>query len=264
MRSAWIRWRRRAVPILLLVAVFGLWELGVLVFQPPAFILPAPSAIALQVVNGLPGYLEHAGVTMVTMLLGFGAGSLLGIALAIVMDVAPPIRNAVYPLVIGIQTTPKVAIAPLLIIWFGVGLLPKVIIVALLAFFPVLINTLTGLQSTNRGYVELLDSVRATRWQGYRMVRLPSAVPFIFAGLKLALTVSAVGAVVAEWVSANAGLGFLLIFYNARMQTVDMFAVLAVLVAVTSAAFGLLVLLERWFSWDRKINVKTSTGGAGE
>jgi NitT/TauT family transport system permease protein len=179
--------------------------------------------------------------------------------IAILMAISPVIRAAMYPIVIASQTTPKIAIAPLLIVWFGLGLLPKVMMVALLAFFPVLINTLAGIDNTDRGHLELLRSVNATRWQTYRQVRLPAAIPYVFAGLKLALTVSVIGAIVSEWVSANAGLGYLLLFFNAGLRTTELFAVLLFLVLAASIAFGILLLIEKTFSWESRLSASSST-----
>jgi NitT/TauT family transport system permease protein len=198
--------------------------------------------------------------------LGFLAGTISGMFIAIIMALAPAIRTAIYPIVIASQTTPKIAIAPLLIVWFGLGLLPKVLIVALLTFFPVLINTLAGIDGTDRGHLELLKSVNATRWQTYRRVRLPAAIPYVFAGLKLALTISVIGAIVSEWVSANAGLGYLLLFYNAGLRTTELFAVLLFLVLSASLAFGVLLILERLLSWEARIMgaATTSTTTASE
>lgn len=248
-------------PMLLVGAFIVAWELFVLLVKPPAFILPAPSSIALAVYEEISALLRHSRATMTIVGIGFAAGSFGGLLLAVLMSVAPILRKGIYPLVIASQTTPKIAVAPLLVVWFGVGLLPKVLIVALLAFFPVLINTLAGLDSTDRGHLDLMKSVNATRWQTYRDVRVPGAIPYIYAGLKLALTVSVIGGIIAEWVAGTQGLGFLLLLYNATLRTTELFAVLVVLVVLATAAFALLEFLERRMSWEARIaaNVKTST-----
>jgi NitT/TauT family transport system permease protein len=235
------------------------WELFVRLTQPPAFILPAPSAILATFVEDFGLMFRHFLSTFQIAGIGFLAGALTGMTIAILMAVSPVLRAAMYPIVIASQTTPKIAIAPLLIVWFGLGLLPKVMMVALLAFFPVLINTLAGIDGTDRGHLELLKSVNATRWQTYRQVRLPAAIPYVFAGLKLALTVSVIGAIVSEWVSANAGLGYLLLFYNAGLRTTELFAVLLFLVLAASLAFGVLLLLEKRFSWEARVSTSSST-----
>ncbi len=238
----------------LLAGVIGAWELAVIVFNPPRFILPAPSAIFASFLENFPLLFRHFVSTFRIAGLGFLAGSLAGLSLAIVMAIVPVIRSAVYPIVIASQTTPKIAIAPLLIVWFGLDLTPKVLMVSLLTFFPVLINTLAGIDGTDRGHLELLRSANASRWQTYRYVRLPAAIPHVFAGLKLALTISVIGAIVSEWVSANAGLGYLLLFYNAGLRTTELFTVLLFLVMSASIAFGTLLLIERALSWQARVS----------
>ena len=243
-----------------------IWELFVIIAKPPRFILPAPSAILLTFIENFGLIFRHFLSTFQIAGLGFLAGTMSGLAIAILMAVAPVIRSAIYPIVIASQTTPKIAIAPLLIVWFGLGLAPKVMIVALLTFFPVLINTLAGIDGTDRGHLELLKSVNASRWQTYREVRLPAAIPYVFAGLKLALTISVIGAIVSEWVSANAGLGYLLLFFNAGLRTTHLFAVLLFLVLAASIAFALLLVLERLLSWEARVtgSATTSTTTAAE
>lgn len=249
---------RLAAPAVLL-GLLLVWQVYVALAHPPQFILPGPIVIAQTFVEILPALVRHTMVTVVAGGLGFVVGSVLGLVLAIVMSLVPAVRSAIYPIIIGSQTTPKIAFAPLLLVWFGIGLLPKVIIVALLAFFPVLINTLVGLDTTDRGFTELLRSVDAGRWEAYRKIRLPASIPFIFAGLKLALTVSVIGAIIAEWVASNEGLGFLLLFYNATLRTPELFAVLVALVLLTSVAFGALVLIERLLSWEARLNAGSTT-----
>lgn len=236
-----------------------IWELFVIIANPPRFILPAPSAIITTFVENFPLIFRHFLSTFQIAGFGYIVGTLTGLLLAVLMAVAPVIRSAIYPIVIASQTTPKIAIAPLLIVWFGLGLMPKVMMVALLTFFPVLINTLAGIDATDRGHLDLLKSVNATRWQTYRQVRLPAAIPYIFAGLKLALTISVIGAIVSEWVSANAGLGYLLLFYNAGLRTTHLFAVLLFLVLAASIAFAILLLLEKVLSWEARVLSATRT-----
>lgn len=246
--------RNRLGPLLPVMAFILIWELFVRVAEPPRFILPGPTAIAAAFPSMVDQLIRHSFSTLAIVMLGFVAGSVGGLVLAIVMSLSPLLRGGIYPIVIASQTTPKIAIAPLLLVWFGVGLLPKVLIVALLAFFPVLINTLAGLDNTDRGHLDLMRSVSASRWQTYRQVRLPAAIPFVFAGLKLALTVSVIGAIIGEWIAGNQGLGFLLLFYNANLRTTELFVVLVTLVVLATVMFALLVLIERVLSWEAKTN----------
>ena len=251
--------RNPAGPLLLVVAFLVVWELYVLIAKPPRFILPAPTAIAAAFPPMADQLITHSIATLTIVMIGFVAGSVGGLVLAVVMSFSPMLRAGIYPIVIASQTTPKIAIAPLLLVWFGIGIVPKVLIVALLAFFPVLINTLAGLDSTDRGHLELLKSVHASRWQTYRQVRLPAAIPFVFAGLKLALTVSVIGGIIGEWIAGNQGLGFLLLFYNANLRTTQLFVVLVTLVVLATLLFALLVLIERVLSWEAKTKAASTS-----
>jgi len=181
---------------------------------------------------------------------------MLGFALAILMSWSPMLNNALYAPILATQTTPIVAIAPILIIWFGVGLAPKVIIIAIFSFFPVLVNTLAGLQATSLQMIQLLNSVAASNWQIYRYVRIPMALPHVFAGLRLAAAASVVGAIVVEWVSSTAGLGYLLILYQARLNISKAFATLFILMLLGIAVFAFFAWLERRFSWQRRLGIE--------
>jgi len=244
----------RLLPVATIVVALAAWEFCARYFAIKSFILPPPSLIAVTAVKIFPELLQNMWVTLWVLLAGYTMGVVLGIGLAIVMIVAPPVRSAIYPLIVVSQTIPKIAIAPLLIIWFGVGPEPKIFIIALLAFFPVLINTVAGLEGTERGHLELMRSVDASLWHIYRHVRLPAAVPQIFAGLKLALTVSVIGAVVGEWIVGNRGLGYLLLAYNSALQTANVFATLLLIIAVSALLFYAIAQLERALSWRSRLN----------
>jgi NitT/TauT family transport system permease protein len=168
------------------------------------------------------------------------------------------VRRSVYPFVIGSQTIPKIAIAPLVIIWFGVGLTPKIFFVALLSFFPVLINTMTGFASTDRRHLDLMHSVNASSRQVYWHISFPTAVPHIFAGLKLGITVSVIGAIVGEFVASTSGLGYLLLYYTQFLDMVATFAVLVVLMLLGVACFGTVQVIEALLSWDAKSRQRTT------
>lgn len=244
---------------LTVVLLFALWEGGVRILDVPAFILPAPTHVIVRFVELFGTIADNSTTTLAAISVGYLVGTMGGLVLAIVMTLFPSIRAAIYPIVLATQTTPKIAVAPLFIIWFGVGLTPRVLIVALLAFFPVLINSVAGLTNIDKLQLDLMRSVHSNRWQIYRYIRIPNAIPYIFAGLKLALTVSIIGAIVAEWVASSSGLGYLLVFYIATLRTPDLFAVLLGLLVVATAAFGAIMLLERAFSWEAKIRGGEST-----
>lgn len=243
----------RLLPGLTIVAILVLWEWACKAYGIKEFILPAPSVIVRAAIENAPELIDNMWTTLGVLAAGYAVGVIFGVGLAVLMMLLPPVRSALYPLIVASQTIPKIAIAPLLILWFGVGVEPKIFIIALLAFFPVLINTVTGLEGTDKGHLELMHSVDARFWQVYRHVRLPGAVPHIFAGLKLALTVSVIGAVVGEWVVGNRGLGYLLLAYNASLSTAKLFAALALIVAISAILFYLITRLERAFSWRARL-----------
>jgi ABC-type nitrate/sulfonate/bicarbonate transport system permease component len=241
----------------LVIAIILLWEAAVRAFSIPPIVLPAPSAIAAHIYANFDKLLGHTWTTTYEIGIGFTAGAALGIAMALAMVEFPALRGTIYPLVIGSQTIPKIAIAPLLIIWFGVGVLPKILIIALLALFPVLVNTASGLESTDRGHLDLLRSVDANKGQVYWHVRFPTALPHLFAGLKLAVTVSVIGAIVGEWVASTRGLGYLLLFYTQYLDIIGAFAVLIVLVVLGVALFAAIAVIERAVSWESKVRRQT-------
>jgi NitT/TauT family transport system permease protein len=245
--------RRHAAVTAVILGIVAIWEAGVWVFNVPALILPPPSAIVLNIVETWRNLLIHTAATTYEILTGFAAGAVIGIGTALLMTEFPAVRSSIYPVVIASQTIPKVAIAPLVIIWFGVGIYPKILIVALLAFFPILINTMAGFESTDRRHLELMRSVNASEQQVYWNIRFPTAVPHIFAGLKLGITASVIGAIIGEWVASTRGLGYLLLFYTQYLDMTSAFAVLVVLVLLGIACFALVEIVEQAMSWDSKI-----------
>jgi NitT/TauT family transport system permease protein len=214
--------------------------------------LPSPLSIAKVFLEDYDQLAFHTWITTYEILCGFIIGALIGVLFAFLMTQFPAVRNVIVPIVIASQTTPKVAIAPLIIIWFGVGLGPKIMIVALLAFFPIMINAIAGIESTDEGHLALMRSVDASEAQVYWHIRLPTAMPFIFAGLKLGITVSVIGAIIAEWVAATEGLGYLILNYTQYFQIARTFAVLVVLIVLGLVLFWVIDLSERFLSWERR------------
>ncbi len=232
---------------LLLVFLIAGWELIVRARGIPPLIVPAPTVVWESLVaHTRSGFLfTHLGATVMEILLGFLVGSLLGIGLGMGVALSPLLRGVLHPYLIASQAMPKLALAPIFVMWFGFGILPKVLITALIAFFPLFENTVTGLNEVDRDALELFRAIRATPWQTLRWLRLPNAVPFVVTGLKIAMVLSIVGAVVAEYVGANRGLGALIISSQGMMDTPLMFAVFVVLVALGVALYEVVVLLER-------------------
>ena len=189
--------------------------------------------------------LWHTGVTLLEALLGFAVALALGILLSALIALSPTLERALYPLVVASQAINPLAVAPLLLIWLGYGLEPKVVIVVLVCFFPIVVNTVDGLRSTDPELVRLLPSWAPARWQIVRLVRLPSALPFMLSGAKVAIAVSVIGAVIGEWVGASAGLGYFMIRSAAALQTARVFAAVVITALLGLALFGLVALIER-------------------
>ena len=224
---------------LLLVAIVTVWEWGVPFFQVPNWVLPTPSEIAIALWRGLDaglldrgGYWLHAGVTVAEVLLGFFIGSGVGLLLGTVISQFRIIEATLRIYLVAIQSLPKIALAPIIVLWFGFGLTSKVVIICLLTFFPLLINSMAGFKAVDAERLELMRALGANPWQIFWKVRLPSALPFIFAGLDMAAVFSVVGAVVGEFVGAQRGLGTLILSMNAQMDTAGTFSVFIILALV--------------------------------
>jgi NitT/TauT family transport system permease protein len=244
---------RPAIRILLLVASLAIWELAVRTFKVPAFILPPPTAIGAALVRGAASgiYLQHSLVTLAETLLGFVLGSTVAFVLGTALAASPAIEYFLYPYIVMFQSMPKVALAPLVVVWFGLGLTSKVVSAALIAFFPLLVNTIVGLRSADEDRIDLMRSLGATQMQIFRMLRLPSALSFIMAGLEVAIVFSLVGAIVAEFVGAEAGLGMLIQSRNFSMDVAGEFAVLFILAAMGLALNAVLAAIRRRvLFWD--------------
>ena len=177
---------------------------------------------------------------------------MLGFAFALVLHLSPIMRRAFYPLLMASQTVPVIAIAPILVVWLGFGLGPKLVIIALVCFFPITVNTLDGLRSVDPELPRMMRTLDASRTQILRRVEIPSALPFAFSGAKVAAVVSVIGAVFGEWSGASEGLGHLILVAQGQLQTARVFAAVVVLSALAIAMFGLLVLLERRLGWWRE------------
>lgn len=234
-RPALLRERPEIVLVpLLFVVVTGLWEAAIRLFEVPIYLFPAPSNIFHALVDRLGSglYIEHAFYTLSEAMLGFLAAAVAGISIGSVIAQFRVVEKTLYPYLIAIQTTPKIAIAPLFIMWFGFGMTSKVIIAAIISFFPILVNVIAGLRSTDVQRIELMRSLRASRWQIFCMVKLPSALPMIFAGLQIGVIFSILGAIVGEFVGSNAGLGNLILQMNFNLDTAGVFGALVCLSAM--------------------------------
>jgi NitT/TauT family transport system permease protein len=220
------------------------WEALVRLFSVPPYLLPAPSAIALSMWRFRQVLLVDAWYTTYEIVLGFGLGAGIGFALAVLVVFSRVLEQLVMPAAVLTQIVPKLAVAPLFVVWFGTGLAPKLAITALMAIFPVLLNCIAGLLTVDRRWLELFDSVCASRWQLFLKIQLPNSSPYIFAGLKVGMTLAVVGAIVGEWMGADHGLGNEMLIANSLLHTDLVFASLLVLSAIGLALFGVIALIE--------------------
>ena len=243
--------RRRPVgrawlPAAALLALLALaWELIADLGNTPEWLLPAPSAIVRAGIEASPLLAGHFAQTLLETVVGLLVSTLLGVSLAVAIDLSPVLKRALYPLLVISQTIPTIALAPLLVVWFGFGLLPKVIVVVLVCFFPVAISTAQGLESADPDMLALLASMGASRGQIFWKVRFPGAMPTAFGGLRIAATYSVIGAVISEWVGASRGLGIFMIRSSNSYLTARLFAAIALASALSIALFGLVIAFER-------------------
>jgi len=239
--------RTRAVlyPIGSLAAALAVWEAAARLVRIPVFLLPPPSVIAEAMYLNAGLLMRESVATTIEIALGFGLSVAVGIPLALAIFLWPPFARTLYPLLISSQAVPKVAVAPLFIVWFGLGLMPKVLIAFLIAFFPVVINTAMGLAAIEPEKVYLARSMGLGALATFFKIRLPNALPSIFAGLKISITLAVVGAVVGEFVGGQGGLGYLLLIANGSMDTALLFAGLVALTLLGIVFFALVVLVER-------------------
>lgn len=240
------RWPSSLDSTLLGLALLVAWEIGVRAGDVPAYLLPPPSAILARIVTDYRLLLANTAVTANEVLIGFGLAIVVSIPLAAVLAQFRSLERALYPILVASQTIPKVAIAPLVVVWFGFGLLPKILIAFLICFFPILIDALIGFRSTPKEVIWLARSMGASRRRIFLNFQVPAALPNIFAGLKVASTLAVVGAVVGEFVAADKGLGYQLIVANGLLDVVLSFAILVVLSILGIVLFAAIDMLERW------------------
>jgi ABC-type nitrate/sulfonate/bicarbonate transport system permease component len=248
MRKAYFK--NRLYPWAFFIALLAVWELVSRFGAIPAFILPAPARIILSLFTGFGSMWRHILVTLFETVAGFSISILLAVVIAIIMDAVSGVKKTIYPLIVISQTIPIIILAPLFIIWFGYGYLPKIVIVILICFFPVSISFLQGLSTADRDYMDLLRSMGATRAQIYRFVKMPSAMPGFFSGLKIAATYSIMGATIGEWVGGKDGLGVFMIRAKHSFQTDKVFAAIIVITVLSILMLKIIEICEkRYMPW---------------
>lgn len=247
--------KRWLPPIVIVVVLLGLWQLAAsldvianaLNIEP--FLVPSPSEIAQSLWADRSLLLDNGWVTLQEVLAGFALSVVAGVAFAVVLHLSPMLRRAFYPLLIASQTVPIVVIAPILVVWLGFGIGPKLVIIALICFFPITVNTLDGLRSVDPDLLKMMRTLDASRLQTFRRVEGPSALPYFFSGAKIAVAIAVIGAVFGEWAGSSSGLGHLIQQASAQLQTARTFAAVVVLSALAIVLFGLLAVIERRVAW---------------
>lgn len=245
--------RRWALTLLLLAAFVGAWQFVSSLPGVDELILASPGDTLKALGDDRSLLLENAWVTLVEVLLGLAIALVGGAAAAIGMHLARPLRDAAYPLLVASQAIPIVVIAPLLVLAFDYGIGPKIAIVALICFFPITVNLLDGLRATDSELLKLMRSLGASRWQALRKVELPACLPYLFSGLRVAATVSVIGAVFGEWAGAEDGLGRLVLLGSQQLETPRTYAGVVILTAMAVTLFALVTLIERIaVPWNRR------------
>jgi NitT/TauT family transport system permease protein len=240
----------RATTPLIYIVLLALWEVVVDRLKVPAWILPAPSAIFEAAVKWAPELAQNSWVTLRETVVGFVLAIAASLPLAILISLNPLARKLIYPILLGLQSVPKVAVAPLVILWFGLSEWPKIIVVVLVCFFPILVNLVAGLEAVPKTMLDLMRSLGASPHVVFRRLRVPVALPHFFTGCKVAVTFAVIGAVISEFVAAQDGLGYLILISTAQSQTPLAFAAIALLTVLSIALFhGIEFIEKRVVDW---------------
>jgi NitT/TauT family transport system permease protein len=248
-------------PLLGILAFIAVWEAGVRVFKAPAYLIPAPTRIAEVFAAEFSQILYHGWFTAYEMLLGYALAVVVAIPLAIGITASQRFDRFVTPQMLFFQVVPKVAIAPLFLVWFGVGTTPKVLVAFLIAFFPIVIDAAVGLRSMSSEMRDLARSMGASKWQVFARFQLPTSLPYLFSGLKVAATLAVAGAVVGEFVGADKGLGYLLLVTNSNMETALMFATIVALTFIGLVFFYAVEFVESiLIPWHVSHRVREDSG----
>lgn len=249
--------KNAAYPLATFVLFVGAWYAGATLFNLPTYLLPRPDVVLARLAEDFPYLMKHSWVTTYEAVAGFVLSIVVGVPLAFVIVSSNVIERAIMPWLVLSQTFPKVALAPLIVVWFGLGLWPKILVTFLVAFFPVVISTVVGLRSMEQEMLELARSMKADRFQLFWKFRMPLALPSFFSGLKVSVAFSVVGAVIAEWVGATAGLGYLLLTANANLDTPLLFAVLVILTILGIVLYYAVEVVEsRLIPWHATVRLR--------
>lgn len=244
-------WIERYSAVILAAVLLAAWQILVPLSGLSEFVLPTPLAIATRIVNDLPLLATHAYVTLFEVIAGFAMGVFIGIPLALAIFYSRAFERAIYPILVALQTVPKVALAPLLVLYLGYGWAPKITLAFLISFFPIVISTVVGLQSLDKNLVNLVRSMGASEWQTFFKVRLPAALPNIFGGFKVAVSLAVIGAVIGEYVAAERGLGYLQLQANSLFDTTLNFATVVTISGLGVMLYFIINFVERRVTYKR-------------
>lgn len=263
-RTAIVRFvNSTGMTVLVYVGLVVAWQIAVDLFQIPRYILPGPIEILLRLLKDLPTIMGHTLVTLNEVLLGFALSVAISVPLGMLIVYSPIFERLIYPLLVSTQAIPKVALAPIFVVWFGFGITSKVLIAFLVAFFPIVINTVVGMSRTPQELLYLMDSLGASSLQTFLKVRLPTAAPYIFGGFKVAVSLAVVGAVVGEFIAANNGLGYLQLVANSLIDMTLLFSTVLVLSLMGIILFYAVSIVESFVvpKSQRKVQQGPGTGG---
>ncbi|WP_342563986.1 ABC transporter permease [Paenibacillus sp. FSL R7-0345] len=233
-------------PLVAVVLFLGIWQLAVSAFGIEAWILPGPGAIARSSADNAASIWSHTAATLRLTLIGFPIGTGVGLIVALLLHLLPWLKRALYPLLILSQNVPSIALAPLLVIWFGFGLLPKIVLITLVCFFPVAVAAMGGLAQSDRMMMNYMKMAGASKWQIFTKLELPGSLPSLFSGVKISATYAVMGAVVAEWIGADKGLGYYMLLQKSAYRTDNVFVAIAIIVLLSLVLFAIIALAERW------------------
>lgn len=250
----------KATPVIAVLLFFGVWELGCRLFSVPVFILPAPSAAFAELIALWPGIWPNALHTLIVTLIGFGLSVVFGVLLGVAVGASALLYRAINPLLIGFNAIPKVALVPILVMWFGIGTVPAVLTAFLTAFFPISVNVATGIATVEPELLDVLRSLGASRLDIVRKIGLPRSLPYFFASLKVAIALAFVGTVISETIASNVGIGYLMVTASSTFRVPLVFAGLIVIAAMGVAMYAAAAVLERrWTGWA----TRSADTGAG-
>lgn len=238
------RWKNKAAPVFLIAALLVGWEAVVRIREIPLYVLPAPSQVVEALIANRGTLAAHGAVTVAEALAGMAIALLLALVIGIAMDAFPAVKSGVYPVLVVTQTVPMIVLAPILIIYLGFGITPKILTVVLMCFFPIVVSFADAMGQMDEEYVQLVRSFGAGRWMAYRLVKIPAAVPGLISGLKVAATYSISGAVVGEWIGAQSGLGYYLLRVKNGYMLDKVFACVLVIVALSLCMNGVIRLFQ--------------------